>query len=282
VAEAPAPVSPAHNSAATRPAQRAQPRRTSEPPLQSEPEPLLAGTRTELGGLFYLLNFALALELYGDFTRPLDRSLRLDPWDFVALLGRELLRGAHADDPVWALLARLAGRAPEDPPGARFRPPHDLRLPPAWLDGFDEDETPWRFAAAGGRLVVQHPARFTVLDVPLGHNPRLHLARALRPYGSPPCAPGRFSPEPDSAPLERWVAQLAAYARARLRLALGVDDRALSRTMLVQPARVFVTATQVDVVAQLEDLAVEVRFAGLDRDPGWIPAAGRDVRFHFE
>ena len=28
-------------------------------------------------------------------------------------------------------------------------------------------------------------------------------------------------------------------------------------------------------------LPLAVRFAGLDRDPGWIPAAGCDVRFHF-
>jgi hypothetical protein len=25
-----------------------------------------------------------------------------------------------------------------------------------------------------------------------------------------------------------------------------------------------------------------VRLAGLDRDPGWVPAAGRRVAFHYE
>ena len=28
--------------------------------------------------------------------------------------------------------------------------------------------------------------------------------------------------------------------------------------------------------------APEIRMAGLDRDPGWVPAAGRVISFHFE
>jgi hypothetical protein len=43
-----------------------------------------------------------------------------------------------------------------------------------------------------------------------------------------------------------------------------------------------VTATRVDVVFELKRLPLEVRMAGLDRDPGWVPAAGRFVAFHFE
>jgi hypothetical protein len=48
------------------------------------------------------------------------------------------------------------------------------------------------------------------------------------------------------------------------------------------PARVSVTTTHLDVVMALSDLPVEVRLAGLDRDPGWVPAAGRSVAFHFD
>ena len=32
----------------------------------------------------------------------------------------------------------------------------------------------------------------------------------------------------------------------------------------------------------LAELPIAIRLAGLDRDPGWIPAAGRSVAFHFE
>jgi hypothetical protein len=46
--------------------------------------------------------------------------------------------------------------------------------------------------------------------------------------------------------------------------------------------RVAVTASHVDVHFPLAELPIVIRLAGLDRDPGWIPAAGRFVAFHFE
>jgi hypothetical protein len=44
---------------------------------------------------------------------------------------------------------------------------------------------------------------------------------------------------------------------------------------------VHVTETRLDVVSALADLPIEVRLAGLDRDPGHVPAAGRALFFHF-
>jgi hypothetical protein len=79
------------------------------------------------------------------------------------------------------------------------------------------------------------------------------------------------------------MARVAAYARARLALALALDDPGrLADVLLRHPARVFLSGAAVDVVFSLADLPIAVRIAGLDRDPGWIPAAGRDVRFGFE
>jgi hypothetical protein len=43
-----------------------------------------------------------------------------------------------------------------------------------------------------------------------------------------------------------------------------------------------VTATRLNVTFELARLPLAVRLAGLDRDPGWVPAAGRYVAFHFE
>jgi hypothetical protein len=80
--------------------------------------------------------------------------------------------------------------------------------------------------------------------------------------------------------LARWVARLGAYARARLIAALGHDSP--TAILLKHSARVLVTPSHVDVVLRLAELPVEVRLAGLDRDPGWIPAAGRYLGFHFE
>ncbi|HEU4882814.1 MAG TPA: hypothetical protein VFT45_11225, partial [Longimicrobium sp.] len=47
------------------------------------------------------------------------------------------------------------------------------------------------------------------------------------------------------------------------------------------PARLAVSASAVDVHLSLADLPLPVRVAGLDRDAGWIPAAGRSLSFHF-
>jgi hypothetical protein len=32
----------------------------------------------------------------------------------------------------------------------------------------------------------------------------------------------------------------------------------------------------------LHHLPLSIRLAGLDRNPGWVPASGCDIRFHFE
>ncbi len=48
---------------------------------------------TRFGGLFYLVNVALYLELYGDFTAPAQPGLPLTIWDFLALLGHRLTNG---------------------------------------------------------------------------------------------------------------------------------------------------------------------------------------------
>ncbi|MGO4778520.1 hypothetical protein AB4084_23945, partial [Lysobacter sp. 2RAB21] len=46
-------------------------------------------------------------------------------------------------------------------------------------------------------------------------------------------------------------------------------------------ARVRRGPTSIDVHLSLADLPLALRCAGLDRDPGWIPAAGHGIRFHF-
>jgi len=65
--------------------------------------------------------------------------------------------------------------------------------------------------------------------------------------------------------------------------ALGAASTAeIGPIMLRRPASVRVTPSHVDVTFPLADHPVAIRLAGLDRDPGFIPAAGRSVAFHFE
>lgn len=181
-------------------------------------------TVTNLGGLFYLANLALALELYPDFSRPTDRGASLPIWDFIALVGARLL-GDPPADPAWALLQRLAGRAAGEAPTALFAPPSGWQLPTDW---------------AG--LVT---------------------------------APG----EPE---IGSWLDWLMPLLRERLVRALGLaSPDEVAGVLLTYSARVHVTDTHVDVLLSLDELPLAIRRAGLDRDPGWLPAAGRFLAFHF-
>jgi hypothetical protein len=259
---------------------------TPAPPLVPEPaiEPADLVVETQLGGIFYLLNLALYLDLYVDFTRPRERGLALDPWDLLALLGPRLLDEPSRDDPLWPLLARLAGRDPPERPGRGFRPPRAWRTPASWLAPFEHNGT-WRWSAARGTLQLIHPAGFAVAAVPrTERSPHEQLARELRRLRPRALTLQRTTlPAEPSQPLARWTNRLAAYVDARLRraLAAGPDD-SLDALLLRRRAHVFVTPTHVDVALRLADLPLEVRFAGLDRTPGWIPAAGRFVALHFE
>jgi hypothetical protein len=255
------------------------------PPLLPEPtlEPTELVVETELAGAFYLLNLALNLGLYADFSRPLEPGLALDPWDLLALLTPRLLEEPSHDDALWRLLARLAGRGPRVRPGRGFRPRRAWRTPPAWLEPFDHDGL-WRWSAARNTLRLVHPAGFPTTAVPRTQaSPHAQLERELRRLR--PLAPNlqrtTLRPEPGQ-PLARWTSRLAAYSDARLRraLALGPDD-SVDALLLRHRARVIVTPSHVDVTFRLADLPLEIRFAGLDRTPGWIPATGRFVAFHF-
>jgi hypothetical protein len=260
----------------------------SRPEALSVPVPagLSTTVETRLGGIFYLINLALFLDLYGDFTMPARLGLALSPWDFLTLLGERLVGPALRRDPVWTLLAALAGREAGAAPGADFVPPAAWRVPPDWLRPFAPGRI-WQWAAQDGRLCVTHPARFTILDLPLaGRDPRRLARRETRAYAPSTAFRLRRGSGPPRLPgsdWERWLTHLSAYVRARLVRALGPTGRAgPGRLLCHQRARVVTTDTHLDVIFRLDELAIAVRLAGLDRNPGWVPAAGRYITFYFE
>ena len=264
------------------------------PPSLSRPAalfiPVPAGLsttiETRLGGVFYLLNVALFLNLYGDFTMPARPGIALSPWDFLALLGKQLAGGGRRTDPLWNLLATLAGRETAAAPGADFAPPAAWRVPVAWLLPFAPGRI-WHWVAQEGRLRVSHPAHFTILDVPLaGGDPRRQVRRETAAYAAATTVRlrhGAGPPRPVAPAGERWLAHLSGYVRARLRRALGPARPAgPGRLLCRHTARVVVTSTHLDVILRLAELPIAIRLAGLDRNPGWVPAAGRYITFHFE
>jgi hypothetical protein len=246
-------------------------------------DPVEITVSTRWAGTFYLLNVALALGLYGDFAHPAATGIRLDPWTFQALIAHRL-GAAPDDDPLWRLLERLAGgpRGVAGPPG--FRPFGDWRIDPGWLVPFRSDRRRWRWLADPGRLLVEHPAGFTVVDIATDQaTSSEEVRRVLDAYpGHSGLIHGRHRPRRISSARERWLDHVSAYIRVRLGLAIGPGAaRDPVAAALRSAAVVDVTPTRVDVTFSLDALPIAIRIAGLDRDPGWIPAARRDVRFHF-
>jgi hypothetical protein len=246
---------------------------------------------TKLGGLFYLINLSMYLNLYSDFTSPLAPGIELNIWDFVALVGSELLEGIQSDDPIWAALANLSGRDEAEPPGENFEPESEWRLPPEWLLPFAVDQL-CKWETSRDRLRVLHPEGFLLLDLFAGPDVRAQLQREIEPYGISSDALTRaqlpnlallHSKDLRRRSLGHWLSLLMPYVRVRLRVALGLKANDETLPILCRHyARVRATDTHVDIYFGLADLPLAIRFAGLDRDPGWVPAAGRFISFHFD
>jgi hypothetical protein len=239
---------------------------------------------TRFGGVFYLLNLGLYLNLYRDFTESGEAEIDLNVWDFVALLAAEFLGRKIKKDSVWKLLEWLAGRENEKELGQGFTAPDAWRISPDWLKTFQTDQK-WLWMNNDRRLIVRHPAGFRVLDVPLLEDPKTQVESELKLYRKD------FSeltksvlkdfPEHLSPP-ENWLKNLTEYAQARLLQALNLQTREQINAILFERrAKIAVTATHLDVTFSLADLPFEVRFSGLDRNPSWIPAVGKFVNFHF-
>jgi hypothetical protein len=87
-----------------------------------------------------------------------------------------------------------------------------------------------------------------------------------------------FNPPGESR--DQWVARVASEIRSTLKAPWERDDGPEFLCQL--PARVTETPVRVDVHFSLDRHPIEIRLAGLDRDPGWVPAAGRYITFHFD
>jgi hypothetical protein len=239
--------------------------------------------RSCYGGAFYLLALLDRLDLPAAAGGDSEPGPLLTRWGVLSLAMRGL--GADPDDELFAALARLDGPAP----GPDGRHPWSFRMPPQARGWFGPAAGPWAWWAAGDRLVVTDPAignGLVVADVPLGPDPAAQAeeesARAW-PAGSPagpaaqpgePAVPGLPGAPPAPGP-GRWGAALARLLTALLERA-GLDHHVVEA-----PATIEAGALHVRVHLRVDDADLRVRRAGLDRDPGWVPALGRVVELVF-
>jgi hypothetical protein len=152
---------------------------------------------TAFGGAFYLINVAIALGLFADFTRPADRGPGIGLWDFLRLLTREFVRPDEFDaDPIAMVFVDLAG-------------------------GRDDYR-------------------------------------------------------------QRWVGRIARIVSRRLTRSLDMCASDAASFVVRRDAGVVVSAAHVEVTFALESLSVAIRRAGLDRNPGFVPAASRSIGFVYE
>lgn len=266
------------------------------PPAERLPEhagtPAPEGVATELAGAFYLVNLARRLGLGDAFAREWQFGRRVGAWAVLEALGRAMLAGRWARDPVWAVLAGLDGRAGEVPPGRQVPDGIDYTLPHAWWDPLPDEQPAVFWAGLRGRMRLWTDLGFVLADVaqPAGAGRAAELAGAYslpaprrRAYAAAPVAAVRRTAAADFPPgMARWLALAEPCVRRVLGRALALPPAGAGTELLVRPGRVFATRTHVDVVLPLDAASLPVRRAGLDRDPGWVPELGRVVAYHFE
>jgi hypothetical protein len=219
---------------------------------------MLDGAFTELGGVLFLINVMQRLDLPDCFEPDWRLASQVGPWSVLELLGRALLPDAArlptfpkvgnlAADPLWAALAVLAGRQIGEPAGANVTGPDSMQIPAFWA----------RWLGAGSVT-----------------GKRIDLA-GVQPLDGLLLAGASFA-------VRRWLAVVTPLLRQMLAAALGIETGDAAAALLLRRGQLYVTPSHVDLVMPLDGVSLPVRLAGLDFDPGWLPAYGRVVQVHYE
>ena len=186
--------------------------------LAALPTPPSAVALAPLGsgyaGVFYLVNVLLHMEVYADFANPARPTVPVPLGDLLALIGVQCCGLALRHDPIWRVLATIAGRHEQQAPRRTFR--------------------------AG---VVRR--------------------RDVRAF-------------------DRWFANLLTRMTERLARALAMPPADTLAYLCARRGTLGLTDARLDVHFPLAEHPLAIRMAGLDRDAGWVPAAGRIIEFHYD
>lgn len=273
-----------------------------------------SGVETELGGVLYLINLMVRLDLPACFEEGWRLASTVGGWGVLELLGRGLLtrEGLPAapewcSDPLWAALAHLDGRVPGQSAGNECPGSEEFSLPPGWPGQVDAplgERGAYRWGVRDGRLRLWSAAGYLLAE--RLRNPSTPDAQAreeLRRYVPAAATPNLAHAPFDQAPVAalggplvaglspapaRWLALVLPFVRLRLRGALRAPGETagagedLCQGLLLRRGKLYVTSTHVDLVMRLDDVSLPARLAGLDRDPGWLGDWGRVILFHFD
>jgi hypothetical protein len=277
------------------------------------------GVSTRLGGVLYLINLLVGLNLPHSWDNDGAFAEHMSGWAIVEVLARGLLGDLHeqyVDDPIWQALALLDGREPETPVtvgdmlaktfGERLQD-RSFRLPAAWLRRYGP--AAWSAFQDDERLLLYDDAvGFLVADVPLRNRSFFEVAHAeVEGYcdqglevswhlGSPEDFQ-KFSGGIIPMDAERkiaaylddgvlwWLGHVLGFVYYLLVHGLGepLDEAGeLAELVLCRHGQLIVSRTHVDLHMSMEEISIPVRRAGLDRDPGWVPDLAHIVYFHFD
>jgi hypothetical protein len=280
------------------------------------------GVSTRLGGVLYLINLLIWLGLPHTWDDSGTMAAHLSGWAIVEALARGLLGDLHEHyigDPVWHALALLDGRDPGLPVaagGLSMGAEKSFRLPAVWLKRYGSPM--WSAFQHEARLLLcDDAAAFLIADVPLRDRTFFEAAHAeveaycelglevnwhpgsleaLQKFSSadiasggvlhatPAGIEGEISSYLDEHTLW-WLGRVLGFVRYLLARSLGEPPGGparLAQLVLCRQGQLIVSRTHVDLHMSMEEISIEVRRAGLDRDPGWVPDLARVVYFHFD
>ncbi|VVB91311.1 Uncharacterised protein [uncultured archaeon] len=218
-------------------------------PVQEEVRSSDNGIRTHLCGVFYLINLMRELDLPACFEEEFGLSSHVGAWGTLELLGRAIIGNDERfrNDPLWDILAELDGRKKGTFPGNDIRDGGTYKMPLSWYEKC-------RQKTDAGFLFdeVSFEKIEGLLDLP----------------------PVLF----------RLMSCIMPFIRWYLRSKIDPDTRKETpeKDLLICDGNIYATSSHIDIIISLEDISIEARMSGLDRDPGWVANLGRVVKFHFE
>ena len=262
--------------------------------IEESPETALAsapgGIRTQLGGIFYLINL---LNWILSVSEP-SIVHSMNRWELVGALAAYLLADedrSYAHDPIWDVIRELANLPDSEAWGQHLNhvPRFALRAEAmvGWGVGhlryvIQQDEARVRIEAPDLRLVIldMHSDAFDQHDVMASYQ-RVRLSLHNTPGASDTIPRRQWSSGAIHPALGYWLDCVGPLCDFRLHLH-HPDSPASMATLLRVPATIQITFTHIDVRMNLEHISMDIRRSGLDQNPGWAPDYGHVITFYFQ